>query len=241
MSADFSQLYARLGIGADCSLEEFKRACRRRIRAQHPDLPGNAGAAADAGQIPLSEFLPLYAKALRFHRKHGRLPGAAPAAPAPPAASRERMSMAAMAPSPPPAAAPPATGNALRRSLRAPLLALVAVAIIIAAIGTRKDDDAASRHPRPARAVPLADDGAGDDAQAQARLELGMDPDTVRGIQGEPMQWSGTEWSYGPSWLRFEDDRLVDWYSSPLHPLRTATASPPPESTQADADVASDE
>lgn len=240
MTADFAQLYARLGIAADCSLEEFKRACRRRIRAQHPDLAGNAGAAADADQIPLSEFLPLYAKALRFHRRHGRLPGAAPAASTAPAASRERMPMAAMASTAPSAAPQASPGGTPLRSLRAPLLALLAVAIIVAAIGTRSDDDAAGQPPRPARA-PSAADGGADDTRAQARLELGMDADTVRSIQGEPVQWNGSEWSYGPSWLRFEDDRLVDWYSSPLHPLRTATASPAPESTQADAGGPADE
>ena len=37
MTADFARLYDQLGLHADCSLEEFKQACRRRIRAQHPD------------------------------------------------------------------------------------------------------------------------------------------------------------------------------------------------------------
>ena len=37
-------------------------------------------------------------------------------------------------------------------------------------------------------------------------------------------------WDYGPSWIRFENDKVVDWYSSPLQPLKHATKhAPPPE------------
>src|SRR3546814_13650073 len=57
-------------------------------------------------------------------------------------------------------------------------------------------------------------------------LELGMDTETVRAIQGEPMRINGGTWEYGPSWLRFEHGELVDWYSSPLHRLKTRSPSP---------------
>ena len=58
------------------------------------------------------------------------------------------------------------------------------------------------------------------------QLEIGMDADAVRRIQGEPLQQEGSQWIYGPSWLYFERGRLADWYSSPLYPLKTATGSP---------------
>jgi hypothetical protein len=241
MTADFAKLYDQLGIQADCSLEEFKQACRRRIRAQHPDL-ARAGAASDASQIPLVELLPLYVSALRFHRRHGRLPGAAPAQAS---ASPQLRAANGMAGSASVAAAsrvaasrfaaPPQATDAprARRSLRAPLLALLAVAIIVAAIGgtdQREDPDKGDAGPR-GEPQPAASEESGAPAAAssRARLALGMDAGTVRRIQGEPLQWNDTTWVYGPSWLRFDDDgALVDWYSSPLHPLRTATASPPP-------------
>jgi hypothetical protein len=72
-------------------------------------------------------------------------------------------------------------------------------------------------------AVTVAD---AESAQATPKLEIGMDMQAVRQIQGEPAQQEGSRWFYGPSWLYFEDDHLVDWYSSPLYPLKTATSSP---------------
>ena len=53
-----------------------------------------------------------------------------------------------------------------------------------------------------------------------------MDVETVRSKQGNPMHSEGSEWIYGPSWIRFERDRVIDWYSSPLHRLETETPSP---------------
>jgi hypothetical protein len=58
------------------------------------------------------------------------------------------------------------------------------------------------------------------------QLALGMDKRSVRTIQGAPMSTQGDNWFYGPSWLRFEQDQLVDWYSSPLHRLKTASPTP---------------
>jgi hypothetical protein len=251
VSADFARLYAHLGLQADCSLEEFKQACRRRIRAQHPDLARETPA-PDASQIPLVELLPLYVSALRFHRHHGRLPGAAPTpATGAPLAARATAGtgpmMGAMGAG---AMIPPASRMATarlataahatdtprpRRSLRGPLLALLAGGIILAAIGgtsQRDDADQADPHAGEAPATTAADAGTDPGALAfensRERLALGMDANTVRAIQGDPLQWNGTMWVYGPSWLRFDDDGvLVDWYSSPLHPLRTATSSPP--------------
>ena len=57
-------------------------------------------------------------------------------------------------------------------------------------------------------------------------LELGMDPTSVIAIQGRPMRIEGDRWEYGPSWLRFDEEGLVDWYSSPLHPLETPHRMP---------------
>ncbi len=79
MDSDFNQLYAQLGLRPGCTLEEFKRAYRRRVAELHPDRhPGAMAGAAGEDALSLSELTSLYTTATRFHRAHGRLPGAAP-------------------------------------------------------------------------------------------------------------------------------------------------------------------
>ncbi len=63
---------------------------------------------------------------------------------------------------------------------------------------------------------------------SHASIEIGMATDTVRGIEGEPMTTGNSRWEYGPSWIRFENGVVVDWYSSPMHPLKTSTSQPQP-------------
>ena len=48
-----------------------------------------------------------------------------------------------------------------------------------------------------------------------------MAPHDVLVVQGRPTLQSDAIWEYGPSWIRFEDDRVVEWHSSPLYPLKT--------------------
>ena len=237
MSDDFSRLYAHLGLRDGCSLDEFKQACRRRIRDQHPDrlhvaprhLPG-------APQIPLVELLPLYAKALRFHRRHGRLPGAPVPVP-PPAhgASSPHAPAASALPAMRDASPPLATrlssttsglhGEPPARPLRGPLLVSLGVVAALALVGSWSEHQPSTQDETGVEAA-LPDAAPPALGETPARLEIGMDEETVRAIQGEPLQWSGAEWIYGPSWLRFEDGYLVDWYSSPLHPLATRTRTP---------------
>jgi len=218
MTADFAQLYAQLGLRADCSLDEFRRACRRRIAELHPDRLAT-GTVVDTTQIPLSELLGLYAKAVRFHRKHGRLPGATPAPVAQAAPARSSQLLVPLA----------APGDDVRRaSLRGPLILVLAIVVILFALSSR-DDGLPVVHP-PAR-LPIPAKRAIVVEPVADQLEIGMQPAQVRAIQGEPMRADELQWEYGPSWLRFEHNRLVDWYSSPMHPLKTASASPPPEPT----------
>jgi hypothetical protein len=75
MRPDFSDLYTQLELQPDCSLEDLKRAYQRRVSKLHPDRPD---AATTGINLSLAELIALYGAATRFHRRHGRLPGATP-------------------------------------------------------------------------------------------------------------------------------------------------------------------
>lgn len=74
MNADFSKLYSELGVQPACSLNEFKLAYRRRVAELHPDRTAND---QTAHQLPIEELNALYAQAMRFSDRYGRLPGSA--------------------------------------------------------------------------------------------------------------------------------------------------------------------
>lgn len=75
MKPDFSLLYSELNLPPDCSLEQFKCAYRQRVAALHPDkrLDNPPSAEAEAALAALTET---YVAVRRFHRRHGRMPGA---------------------------------------------------------------------------------------------------------------------------------------------------------------------
>lgn len=230
MQTNFAHLYSRLALSPDSSADELRHAYRRRIAELHPDRVRDDARAAETGE-ELRELITLYAEASRFHRRHGRLPGASPPASRPASFALPR------APAPPPSTvAAPVTKGRIALLVGLLLLALVLIGISfsddeLGGIGSSQD--------APSRASPVVAQGAQPAAREgrisasvvqplQDTLELGMDAATVRAIQGEPMHASTEQWEYGPSWLRFADNRLIDWRSSPLHPLKTATDFPPP-------------
>ena len=101
----------------------------------------------------------------------------------------------------------------------------VAVALVVAVLiwngvtWSPPPPDAAV-HARDTPALPL-----GNTVDTPA-LEIGMSTDQVRSIEGEPTSIHEDRWEYGPSWIRFEHDEVVDWYSSPLRSLATAKRTP---------------
>lgn len=74
MKPDLDHIYSELDLRPNCSLEEFKRAYRRRIAQLHPD---RAGARHEPAENPatLSNLIWVYAMVTRFHRRYGRMPG----------------------------------------------------------------------------------------------------------------------------------------------------------------------
>jgi curved DNA-binding protein CbpA len=213
---DFLDLYKILGLNPGCELAEFKQAYRRRVAVLHPDR--RAGDHSDTiAAERLQQLTALYGAAMEFERRHGRLPGALPVRPA-----QAEVNPSA-APQLPVAEPPP------RRSRW-----LLVVPATIACIVWLSWDSGwlpGSDESGPAATPPLS--AVPDDAASAQReparpsmLRLGMDADAVRAIEGDPELFSADRWEYGPSWIRFDNGKVADWYSSSLHPLKTAAAHP---------------
>jgi len=203
MQRDLTELYSELGLSADCSLDELKLAYRRRIAKLHPDHAPHPG---DDG-TPLAELARLYDSAMRFHRRHGRLPGGL-------AAHRpgERTSSRSPVAATPAGQSPPITAPGTAARLPVAVLVLPLVALLVLILLSR-DWLSPARAPEPDRPLP-------------PKLAAGMDEASALAIQGQPLLVRDGRWHYGPSWLQFERGRLVDWRSDPVFPLKTSTATP---------------
>lgn len=144
MESDFSLLYSELGLQPDCSIDEFKRAYRRRIAELHPDR----GESQDTDKL-LSGLLAVSSSALRFHRRHGRLPGQLPQAPEPPPlradasikpASIEHASVKHTAVESPPPGTVPATESHTDKQARRTILAAAIFILLLLVLMTIWDD-----------------------------------------------------------------------------------------------------
>jgi len=76
MKPDLTLLYSELGLRPNCSLAELQLAYRRRISELQPSR--NGGVQSPESVAVLRDLIWLYTSATRFHRRYGRLPGAAP-------------------------------------------------------------------------------------------------------------------------------------------------------------------
>lgn len=206
---DFVALYEELGLDAECSMADFKGAYRRRVAKLHPDHLGDPSTISR-----LQRLNRLYAAALEFQRIHGRLPGAT---------HRVAMPINLVTAQAPTQAhtslvAPPVAGSPISRRY---VLLLLMLAVVAFWLDKQPAPEPAQNAQVPVRALQVA---ATPPSQAVGYLHIGMDKDSVRGIQGQPFNNHDTRWEYGPSWVEFRCDEVVDWYSSPLHPLRVQHA-----------------
>ncbi len=212
---DFLDMYRTLGLRPGCALPDLKQAYRRHVARFHPDRKG--GVTADpAATARLQRLIAQYDAAMVFQREHGRLPGVTP---------RVRFSV-------PEARVPPARVRVARRpAWRHPALALLLPAVAMAVLGwdiaSRPQAPAESSTPPVVASEPNAELASSDQASP---LTLGMSPSEVRAIEGLPVSIHGDRWEYGPSWVLFEDGRVIDWYNSPLRSLGEVprTADTPP-------------
>ncbi len=232
MSQDFSLLYFQLGLEPGCSLEDLKRAYRVRVAELHPDRHGN-GTAANEGLEALTELTALYSKAIRFHRIHGRLPGAAPKASGEHASHAVHASQPFQAgtaghdttPAPPRVTASRAVGRSAPVPNRTtPTLAIVTILVLVIVMLALHWSESGFEQ-QVESSLHAHETEQPYDSQ-EPRLELGMEEGAVFAIQGAPVVVQDGIWNYGSSWVRFEDGHLVDWSSVPPNRLRTATPRP---------------
>ena len=207
---DFLALYQELGLGADCSLHDIKRAYRKRVGALHPDrVPGDATAMRDLQQLNV-----LYASALEFERRHGRLPGAtqvsagaAPIAPVTPVAAVHETVQPA---------APVASQS------RTAFYGLLATLGLLALWAWLDTDHGPPLPSGVAGTTTSQVTTASVDSPSIEAIERGSPRNHVRALHGDPVNGSEQRWEYGPSWVAFRCGVVSDWYSSPLRPLKVA-------------------
>ncbi len=229
---DFGALFRELGIDSTCSLAELRGAWRRRVSKLHPDQGGNA---EDTGQ--LQQLNRLYDAALDFHARYRRMPGAMPSgqlSPEWPGISAGNPSSSASFAGDPHRNAPAASGFG-RISRYFVTVSLVAIAVLGWRVVENKPENGSKLAADPGAdrvaAIGVPEDGGIQPARIAAKpttatlaIAPGMGKDTVRDILGEPLDMHALRWSYGPSWVEFRCDKVVDWYSSPLRPLRISAA-----------------
>jgi curved DNA-binding protein CbpA len=208
---DFLELYRDLGLNPDCGLIEFKQAYRRRLAVLHPDRQ----TATQTAPAELQRLNAIYGAAMEFQRRHGRLPGAAQARPArgvkPGRSSRPAI-----------AAAP--NGRSRR------MLVLLGVSV---AVWLLWNNEPSQNQPHAAWSIAAPSRPTAQPAKTEAdarvrQLAPGVSEDAVRAAEGEPLIISDGRWEYGPSWIRFEDHKVVDWYNSPLRPLKSVSSTSQP-------------
>lgn len=211
---DFLDLYRTLGLEPGCNLDEFKRAYRRRVSVLHPDRGDNHSGEVIAAQR-LQQLTAMYGMAMEFQRQHGRLPGAAQARP-----DTQSLSTGSA-----PSARQPAVASPRRRFPW--WLFLPGIAAVVWLLWPGELPLTTSPSTTTTFAQPMAMQAQPATEMTTVPLSLGMDTATVRASEGEPtLMINNDRWEYGPSWIRFERGKVVDWYSSPLYPLHTATRSP---------------
>jgi len=219
--ADFLTLYKELGVGPECDPDSFKRAYRRRVSGLHPDRVGrHAG-----GEDTLKTLNYAYSAALEFHRTHGRFPGATVKAPA--ATSGMRTDIVH-------GGDDAIWDEPARTPSRWRRLAWLALAIALAALLLSPDDDGHDgQYPDAPEAGASAATAGSRVADDKPVLKLGMSPNEVIAVIGPPFSsdHTGQQWLYGASWVRGACGQLVDWYSSPLQPLKVAHERPGPGDT----------
>jgi hypothetical protein len=211
---DFLDMYRTLGLRPGCELVALKQAYRRHVARLHPDRKMGAPVDPVAAER-LQRLIAQYDAAMEFQREHGRLPGVTPKVRfVVPEASVQAVRL-------------PAANRPVWHRPKWFWLVLVGVIIVL---GWEVENQSPTSADAPAQAISAEQAPAPAPADSTPTLTRGMSIDEVRAIEGDPTSIHGDRWEYGPSWIRFEDDHVVEWHSSPLHsleaPMRGSAAMP---------------
>jgi len=223
VGTDFLLLYKELRLRPGCGLGEFRQAYRRRVAELHPDRVQHH--LYEDAAARLSNLNAMYASAMEFHKQHGRLPGEA---------SVYRPDLAPRPQTPPPQAAP--TASPKRASWFLTLLLVLAALVvgwILGAVEGGGGDDQSSAAPAAPRVAFVVETETGPAPVVKvARIRVGMDSDRVVEIEGQPVTTAKDRWEYGPSWIAFHCGEVLDWYSSPLRPLKVDSMQAPADEVE---------
>lgn len=209
---DFLELYGKLRLRSDCSLDEFRTAYRRYVAHWHPDRrQGERAQALAVGR--LQQLTAQYDAAMVFYRRHGRLPGGAYVSrPVPHRLASQEDALFGKSLSNGGSRRPGrwiALGVLLGTAMLGAALFPVSTSHVVTVAASVTEDT----HPAP--------------VVASAVLHGGMSMDEVRQLEGEPTRRGELRWEYGASWVAFDRGTVSDWYSSPWAPLHVATARMP--------------
>ncbi|MBD8524852.1 hypothetical protein [Pseudomarimonas arenosa] len=202
---DYAADFAALSCAPGCDVDTLERAWRRAISQWHPDRASSEQQAAFSERLHQANAA--YRRLREFHRIHRRLPGGGASRPSMPGV--ERLS-AQTAPT-----VTEAAGPSRKRWLWAGGLLGLAALWAILGHSERRDE--------PVRAARV---GQVDAATELAQIELGSAREQVLATLGKPILIVDGRWEYGPSYIEFDNDRVSNWYSSPLRPLPVAAQRP---------------
>jgi hypothetical protein len=213
---DFLLLYKELRLRPGCGLGEFRQAYRRRVAELHPDRLQHQ--LYEDAAARLSSLNAMYASAMEFHKLHGRLPGEA---------SVYRPEPTPRPQTPPAPAAAPAKRSSWLLTVLLVLAALVVGWILGAVEGEGGDDQSSASPGIPPVAFVVETETGPAPVVKIVRIRVGMDSNRVVEIEGQPVTTAKDRWEYGPSWIAFHCGEVLDWYSSPLRPLKVESMQAP--------------
>ena len=241
MSSSIKKYFQVLGVSQHARLEEVKQAYRDLVNVWHPDRFPDNDRLKNKATEKLKEINVAYEEILSFYEQKN--------APEDVHSNVSMSAEETVVEPPPfPAGSKsPASGENRSRMWKIALFLVLLIIIIIVVFYTAFRKEKAPQLVPTAILIPdqpkvsVPDDTAqlsekssirkkshaettrifkkGRQAKPKEFFTVGSTKDEVLTVQGAPTQISGNRWSYGFSYVDFEKERVIRWYSSRLDPL----------------------